>query len=106
MVTMTPTALVELKRLAELKDQQPVLRVSVEAGGCSGLQYQMDFDVEIKDTDQIFEEDGVKIIVDVKSLPHLEGMQVDFSKALINGGFKFINPNATQSCSCGQSFTT
>lgn len=107
MITLTPGALHELKRLAESDGLGTQLRFRVEAGGCSGLQYQMDFEPGApREDDHVLEQEGLRLLVDPKSLPHIDGLTVDFSKALIGGGFKFVNPKATQSCSCGQSFAT
>jgi iron-sulfur cluster assembly accessory protein len=79
------------------------LRVFVEAGGCSGLQYGMVFD-EIRDGDHQTEMHGVRVLVDEFSVPYLKGAVVEFSDALTGGGFKISNPNARQSCGCGKSF--
>ena len=80
------------------------LRVSVKGGGCSGLMYDLSFDQEIKDTDEVFEDQGVKILVDKKSMLYLLGTTLDFSDGLNGKGFQFINPNATRTCGCGESF--
>ncbi len=80
------------------------VRVSVKGGGCSGLMYDLSFDSEIKDTDEIFEDKGVKIFVDKKSLLYLLGTILDFSDGLNGKGFQFINPNASRTCGCGESF--
>lgn len=82
------------------------LRVSVKGGGCSGLMYDLTFDNEITDKDDVFESDnGVKVIVDKKSLFYLLGTTLDFSDGLNGKGFQFINPNATRTCGCGESFS-
>ena len=80
------------------------IRVSVKGGGCSGLMYDLDFDTEINPADQIFEDKGIKILVDKKSLLYLLGTTLDFSDGLNGKGFQFINPNATRTCGCGESF--
>ncbi len=80
------------------------VRVAVKGGGCSGLMYDLVFDDLIKDADQIFEDLGVKIIVDKKSLLYLLGTTLDFSDGLNGKGFQFINPNASRTCGCGESF--
>ncbi|MCC6721603.1 MAG: iron-sulfur cluster assembly accessory protein [Bacteroidia bacterium] len=80
------------------------LRVSVKGGGCSGLSYNLDFDSELKQGDQVFENDGVKVICDLKSFLYLAGTQLDFSDGLNGKGFSFINPNASRTCGCGESF--
>ncbi|MBX3745358.1 MAG: iron-sulfur cluster assembly accessory protein [Verrucomicrobiae bacterium] len=79
------------------------LRVFVEGGGCSGLQYGMVFD-EARDGDRQSEFNGVRVLVDEFSASYLQGAVVDFSDALTGGGFKITNPNARQSCGCGKSF--
>ena len=81
------------------------IRVSVKGGGCSGLMYDLGFDVEVKAADQIFEDKGIKILVDKKSLLYLLGTTLDFSDGLNGKGFQFINPNATRTCGCGESFS-
>lgn len=96
-------------RIKELKTQdghsaEHHLRVSVEGGGCSGLMYNLDFDNTINDTDEVFEEKGVKILVNKKSLLYLLGTTLDFSDGLNGKGFQFINPNASRTCGCGESF--
>ena len=80
------------------------LRVSVVGGGCSGLSYQMDFETETKEGDQVFEHNGVKVVCDMKSFLYLCGTELDFSDGLNGKGFNFINPNATRTCGCGESF--
>jgi iron-sulfur cluster assembly protein len=95
-------------RITELQtqgqDEGKHLRVSVSGGGCSGLMYNLSFDEAIKDTDEIFEDNDVKILVDKKSLLYLLGTTLDFSDGLNGKGFQFINPNASRTCGCGESF--
>ena len=81
------------------------IRVSVKGGGCSGLMYDLDFDDKINPADQVFEDKGVKILVDKKSLLYLLGTTLDFSDGLNGKGFQFINPNASRTCGCGESFS-
>ena len=80
------------------------LRVSVVGGGCSGLSYKMDFDNEVKPMDQVFDNDGIKIVCDLKSFLYLVNTELDFSDGLNGKGFYFNNPNASRSCGCGESF--
>ena len=80
------------------------LRVSVETGGCSGLSYKMDFDKEKKPMDQEFEDNGVKVVTDLKSFLYLVNTTLEYSEGLNGKGFYFNNPNASRSCSCGESF--
>ncbi len=81
------------------------VRVSVTSGGCSGLSYQMNFDHQNKPGDEVFEDKGIKIVVDPKSLLYLLGTTLDFSEGLNGKGFHFNNPNAARTCSCGESFS-
>lgn len=84
-------------------DQGKPLRVYVEQGGCSGMQYGLVFD-EVREGDAVQDFDGVQVIVDPVSAGYLAGSTVDFSEDLMNGGFKITNPRAKQSCGCGRSF--
>ena len=81
------------------------IRVGVVGGGCSGFQYSMDFENEQKDGDQVYEQGGVKVYLDPMSAMYLQGVTVDYVVGLQGAGFKFINPNAKNTCGCGQSFT-
>src|SRR3546814_443980 len=81
------------------------LRLGVRVSGCSGLAYKLDYVDAPSTDDQIFEQFGVKAFVDPKSLPFLEGTQVDYSREGLNEGFRFSNPNEKASCGCGESFT-
>lgn len=80
------------------------LRLGVKTTGCSGLAYVLEFVDELNADDQVFEDNGVKIIIDGKSLVYLDGTQLDFSKEGLNEGFQFNNPNANGECGCGESF--
>lgn len=88
----------------EAKEGENNIRVSVQGGGCSGLMYDLSFDNKILDSDQIYEDKGVKILVDKKSLLYLLGTTLDFSGGLNGKGFQFVNPNASRTCGCGESF--
>ena len=81
------------------------VRVSVVSGGCSGLTYKMDFDNEIKQGDQLFEDKGVKLVTDRKSILYLFNTTLDYSDGLDGKGFHFMNPNASRTCACGESFS-
>ena len=85
-------------------DASHFLRVSVVGGGCSGLSYKLDFDNEVKPMDQVFEDKGIRIVTDLKSFLYLVNTELDFSDGLNGKGFNFINPNASRSCGCGESF--
>ena len=81
------------------------IRVSVKGGGCSGLMYDLNFDDATNPADEVFEDKGIKILVDKKSLLYLLGTTLDFSDGLNGKGFQFINPNASRTCGCGESFS-
>ena len=85
-------------------DPSYFLRVGVAGGGCSGLTYKLDFDRELKPMDQVFEDNGVKVVTDLKSFLYLVNTTLEFSDGLNGKGFYFINPNATRTCGCGESF--
>ena len=87
------------------KPFEDYIRVGVKSGGCSGLEYVLKFDHEKTDSDQIFEDNGIKIIVDKKSVLYLAGTILDFSAGLNGKGFVFNNPNANRTCGCGESFS-
>lgn len=91
-------------RKQEGKTENHHIRVSVKGGGCSGLMYDLNFDDATLPNDKIFEDKGVKIMVDKKSLLYLAGTTLDFSDGLNGKGFQFINPNASRTCGCGESF--
>ncbi len=85
-------------------DGEYFLRVSVVGGGCSGLSYKMDFDNNQKPSDQVFEDNGIKVVTDLKSFLYLVNTTLDFTDGLNGKGFHFSNPNASRSCACGESF--
>ncbi|MEM1215440.1 MAG: iron-sulfur cluster assembly accessory protein [Bacteroidota bacterium] len=96
-------------KIAELRSTENLseeyfLRVSVTSGGCSGLSYQMDFDNEAQPNDQVFEDNGVKVVTDLKSFLYLCNTTLEFSGGLNGKGFYFNNPNAARTCGCGESF--
>ena len=80
------------------------LRVSVVGGGCSGLSYKMDFDNKSLPADQVFEDNGIKVVTDLKSFLYLVNTTLEFSEGLNGKGFYFNNPNASRTCACGESF--
>ena len=94
---------IKLKQDSDLSDDY-FLRVGVVGGGCSGLSYKLDFDNESQPNDQVFEDNGVKLVTDLKSFLYLCDTTLDFSEGLNGKGFHFINPNASRSCGCGESF--
>lgn len=107
-ITLTERAVTELKDLMKSQEKaDAALRVWVAGGGCSGLQYGMALDDgQPEEGDQIFDQDGLKIVVDDLSLKYMDGASVDYVDDTFGGGFKIENPNATSSCGCGSSFQT
>ena len=106
MINLTNAAASKVKGILEQEKAsipQGGLRIYVQGGGCSGFQYGMVLD-EAADGDQIFETDGIKVIVDPMSMRYLEGAEVDYKEDLMGGGFAIKNPNATSTCGCGHSF--
>jgi len=106
MISVTENA---KQKIIELRDQEGRdssynIRVAVKGGGCSGLMYDLEFDSATQESDEIFEDQGIKILVDKKSLLYLLGTTLDFSDGLNGKGFQFINPNANRTCGCGESF--
>jgi iron-sulfur cluster assembly protein len=106
MISVTAKAKEKISELLKQdgRNEYHNVRVSVKGGGCSGLMYDLDFDDKINPADQVFEDKGVKILVDKKSLLYLLGTTLDFSDGLNGKGFQFINPNASRTCGCGESF--
>jgi len=103
-VSITEGAANHIKELIASEDADRTgLRLKVVGGGCSGLQYKMDLD-NPKPTDRIFEKEGAKVIVDLKSLLYLGGTELDYRETLMESGFIFQNPNVKRSCGCGASF--
>ena len=105
-ISVTDKAVKEIKRIMDENNITPEfgLRIGVKGGGCSGFTYTIGFDPETREGDSIIEQEGVKLLVDGKSLFYLSGTQLDFSDGLNGKGFIFNNPNATKSCGCGESF--
>ena len=110
-ILITNDAIEQISSLLKNQTDKKALRVGVRSGGCSGMSYTMDFigGDEINADDKVYNyslssEQAFKVICDPKSLLYIYGMQLDFSKDLIGGGFNFVNPNASQTCGCGSSF--
>ncbi len=93
-----------IKLMAEDKKDGSFIRVGVKGGGCSGLMYELNFDNELTDDDKELEDNGVKVVVDKKSVLYLVGTELDFEGGLNGKGFIFKNPNANRTCGCGESF--
>ena len=110
-ILITNDAIEQISSLLKNQTDKKALRVGVRSGGCSGMSYTMDFigGDEINSDDKIYDyslssEQTFRVVCDPKSLLYIYGMQLDFSKDLIGGGFNFVNPNASQTCGCGSSF--
>ena len=105
-LTITPEAIEEIKRLiSEEKEESLFLRLGVAAGGCSGMSYSMSFDTNSDENDREFDINGLKVLLNDKSIPYLSGMTLEYKGGLLGGGFNFNNPNAKRSCGCGSSFS-
>lgn len=106
MITVNESAENKLNLLIkESEFKTPFVRVAVKGGGCSGLSYDLSFDSEKKDADTLVEDKTVKILVDKKSLLYLVGTELQYSDGLNGKGFNFVNPNASRTCGCGESFS-
>ena len=103
-VTITDKANKQVKGLLSELPDDVGLRLSVKGGGCSGLSYDLQFDSGVED-DNVIEQDSYKVYIDTKSMIYLKGMSLDFEDGLQGKGFQFINPNATGTCGCGESFS-
>ncbi len=105
LVRLTEAAGKKVAALVAREGQGDYLRVAIAGGGCNGLSYKLRFAPEPKKGDIVVESAGVRVLVDSKTALYLKGTHIDYSNALIAGGFKFANPNAKASCSCGESFS-
>ena len=110
-ILITNDAIEQISNLLEGQSDKKALRVGVRSGGCSGMSYTKDFigTNEINSEDKVYDyslktDQSFQVVCDPKSLLYIYGMQLDFSKELIGGGFNFVNPNASQTCGCGSSF--
>jgi len=110
-ILITNDAIEQISNLLKSQGDKKALRVGVRSGGCSGMSYTMDFIAcnEINPDDKVYDyslkaDQSFQVVCDPKSLLYIYGMQLDFSKELIGGGFNFVNPNASQTCGCGSSF--
>ncbi|MDM8568068.1 iron-sulfur cluster assembly protein IscA [Thiotrichales bacterium HSG1] len=103
-VTITEKAAIHIQKSLANRGKGIGLRVGVKTSGCSGMAYAIEFVDEIEEHDQVFESQGIKIIVDLKSLVYLDGTKLDFVREGLNEGFKFNNPNIKGECGCGESF--
>ncbi|MEP0355690.1 MAG: iron-sulfur cluster assembly protein IscA [Paraglaciecola sp.] len=103
-ITVSDSAAQRAKTFLENRGKGLGLRLGVKTTGCSGLAYVLEFVDDLNSDDQLFEDNGVKIIIDGKSLVYLDGTHLDFAKDGLNEGFEFTNPNANGECGCGESF--
>jgi iron-sulfur cluster assembly protein len=104
-ISLTDAAAARVKTFLENRGAGVGLRLGVKTSGCSGMAYVMEFADKIEADDHVFEDHGIKVLVDPKSLIYLDGTELDFAKEGLNEGFKFNNPNEKDSCGCGESFT-
>ncbi len=107
MIELTERAADEVRQIVKEKgfSEDTALRLGVAGGGCSGFEYVLDFTSDVKDSDTVMESQGLRVVVDEKSLSYLQGLKIDFNESLLNRGFKFSNPNASGTCGCGTSFS-
>jgi len=103
-VTLTESAAAHVKSFLARRGKGVGLRVGVRTSGCSGMAYRLEFADAVNPDDLEFESHGVKVVVDRKSLPYLEGTELDYAREGLNEGFKFRNPNVKDQCGCGESF--
>ncbi|WP_109127642.1 iron-sulfur cluster assembly protein IscA [Aggregatibacter segnis] len=103
-ISLTESAADRVKTFLEKRGKGIGLRLGIKTSGCSGLSYMLEFVDTLNEDDHVFEQYGVKVIVDTKSLVYLDGTQLDFVKEGLNEGFKFTNPNVKDECGCGESF--
>ncbi|MBM3347363.1 MAG: iron-sulfur cluster assembly protein IscA [Betaproteobacteria bacterium] len=104
MITLTPSAASHVQNFLAKRGKGVGLRLGVKTSGCSGLAYKLEYADAVNAEDVIFDSNGVKVVVDPKSLPYLDGTELDFTKEGLNEGFKFRNPNVKDECGCGESF--
>ncbi|HEB94109.1 MAG TPA: iron-sulfur cluster assembly protein IscA [Gammaproteobacteria bacterium] len=104
-ISLTDAAAARIKTFLENRSSGYGLRLGVKTSGCSGMAYVLEFADQTEADDAVFEDKGVKIIIDPKSLVYLNGTELDYAKEGLNEGFKFNNPNVKDSCGCGESFT-
>lgn len=104
-ITLTEKAAEHIKKSLSQRGSGEGLRLGVRTSGCSGMAYVLEFTDEIGPEDKVFENHGVKIVVDPKSMVYMDGTELDFTREGLNEGFKFNNPNVKDECGCGESFT-
>ncbi|MCG6887113.1 MAG: iron-sulfur cluster assembly protein IscA [Proteobacteria bacterium] len=104
-ISLTESAAERVKNFLANRKKGIGLRLGVKTTGCSGMAYVLEFVDKLEDDDKVFESNGVKVVIDPKSLLYLDGTEVDYGKEGLNEGFKFNNPNVKDQCGCGESFT-
>lgn len=104
-ITVTASALKQIKKVLSQQTNVEGLRVGIKKSGCSGYAYVLDFEKQVKLEDTVFNHDGVKIMIDEKSLKLINGTELDYRREGLNESFKFQNPNAVAACGCGESFS-
>ncbi len=103
-ITLTNAAAKHVANFLEKRGKGIGLRLGVRTSGCSGMAYKLEFVDQLNEDDLSFESGGIKVIVDAKSLPYLDGMELDFAREGLTEGFRFNNPNVKDQCGCGESF--
>ena len=104
-ITMTDVAAERVQSFLDNRGKGIGLRLGVKTSGCSGMAYVLEFVDDVNDDDEVFEDHGIKVIIDSKSLVYLDGTELDYGREGLNEGFKFNNPNAKAACGCGESFS-
>lgn len=104
-ISLTENAAKHIHKSLEKRGKGVGLRLGVKTSGCSGMAYTLEFADQLEDQDQVFESQGVKVIIDPKSLVYLNNTELDYTREGLNEGFKFNNPNVQNTCGCGESFT-
>ena len=104
-ISLTDSAATHVKNYLEKRGKGVGVRLGVKTTGCSGMAYTIEFADHVEDEDQVFEDKGVKVIVNPKSMAYLSGTELDFTREGLNEGFKFTNPNEKDRCGCGESFS-
>ena len=104
-ITLTQAAADHVKQFIRQRGKGVALRLGVRTSGCSGMAYVLEFADEIDDSDVVFEDLGVRVVVDPKSLVYIDGTELDYGKEGLNEGFRFNNPNVKDACGCGESFS-
>ncbi|HFC54389.1 MAG TPA: iron-sulfur cluster assembly protein IscA [Gammaproteobacteria bacterium] len=104
-ISLTPAAAEHVRKFIAKRGKGIGLRLGVRTSGCSGMAYVLEFADQIESDDQVFEQHGVKVVVDPKSLLYLDGTEVDYAREGLNEGFRFNNPNVANQCGCGESFS-